>query len=128
MRGMIKFGLTVVLGIVLGAAGMQLLRAQSKPPAYFIAEVETIDQAAMQPYGAAAPATIAAHGGKLLVRGTGTTVPLEGEPPKGRIVVIQFDSLDQAQGWYHSPEYQKILPIRKNATHSRTFIVEGASN
>ena len=119
-----KVGLGMLAGAAVGAGAIELLHAQAKPPAYFVAEIQTIDQEALRPYGAAAPGTIAANGGKFLVRG-GTLIPVEGEAPKGRIVVIGFDSLDKAQGWYKSADYQKILPIRLKNTNSRAYIVEG---
>ena len=122
-----KLGVAVLAGIVLGAGAIEMLHAQAKPPAYFIADIQAIDQEALRPYGAAAPGNIAANGGKFLVRG-GTVIPVEGDAPKGRIVVIGFDSLDKAQGWYKSEDYQKILPIRLKNTNSRAYIVEGAGN
>ena len=121
-----KVGLGMLAGAAVGAGAIELLHAQAKPPAYFVAEIQTIDQEALRPYGAAAPGTIAANGGKFLVRG-GTLISVEGEAPKGRIVVIGFDSLDKAQGWYKSADYQKILPIRLKNTNSRAYIVEGAN-
>ncbi|MDO5638475.1 MAG: DUF1330 domain-containing protein [Neisseria sp.] len=49
----------------------------------------------------------------------------EGFGAQGRLVMIKFDSLAQAQAWYNSPEYRKIIPIRHRAGNSRTYIVEG---
>ena len=50
---------------------------------------------------------------------------LEGEPPKGGVVVIAFDSAEKAQEWYDSPAYAAIRPTRQSAAKSRIFIVEG---
>jgi uncharacterized protein (DUF1330 family) len=50
---------------------------------------------------------------------------LEGEPPKGGVVVIAFDSAEKARAWYDSPAYAAIRPIRQSAAKSRIFIVEG---
>jgi len=58
-----------------------------------------------------------------VVRG-GKTQALEGQPPKG-IVVIAFDSTEKAFAWYNSPAYQAIKPIRQGASVSRIFTVEG---
>jgi uncharacterized protein (DUF1330 family) len=49
---------------------------------------------------------------------------VEGEAPK-RIVVIAFDSAEKARGWYDSPAYEAIRPIRQSAAKSRIFIAEG---
>jgi uncharacterized protein (DUF1330 family) len=55
------------------------------------------------------------------------TQALEGEPPKGGIVIIAFDSAEKAREWYDSPAYEAIKPIRQSAAKSRIFIVEGVA-
>ena len=62
--------------------------------------------------------------GRFLARG-GKVATFQGEAPKGRIVVIAFDSLERAQAWYDSPAYQEIKPIRLKSATSRVFVVEG---
>jgi len=79
---------------------------------------------ALQQYGEKAPQILAAFNGHYVVRG-GAVQALEGEAPKGFIVVLGFDSAKKARGWYDSPAYSAIRPIRQNATESRLFIVEG---
>ena len=76
------------------------------PPAYLIAETEVTDRAAFQKYAEKVPETLALFRGGFhyVVRG-GKTQPLEGQPPKG-IVVIAFDSTEKALAWYNSPVYQ----------------------
>jgi uncharacterized protein (DUF1330 family) len=59
-----------------------------------------------------------------LVRG-GNVQGLEGDAPKGYIVVIAFGSVEKARGWYNSPAYEAIKPIRQNATKSRLLLAEG---
>ena len=66
----------------------------------------------------------AKFGGKYLVRG-GQTQAVEGEPPRGRIVVIEFDSLAAARSFEDSPDYQAITPLRHKAASSRVFLAEG---
>jgi uncharacterized protein (DUF1330 family) len=91
--------------------------------AYFIAEVEVVDQAAYERYKPVAEASIAAHGGRYLVRG-GAAEALEGAPPK-RIVVLEFPSAAAAYGWYRSEEYAPGLKLRLECARSRVMIVEG---
>jgi uncharacterized protein (DUF1330 family) len=50
---------------------------------------------------------------------------LEGEPPKGGVVVIAFDSVEKARAWYDCPAYSAIRPIRQSSAASRIYIVEG---
>jgi uncharacterized protein (DUF1330 family) len=58
--------------------------------------------------------TMEAYGGKFLVRGGKFTV-LEGE----------FPSRKAAEDWYNSPAYQKILPLRLNATECQFIVADG---
>ena len=95
-------------------------------PAYFIAELETTNNAGIEPYRAAVPATIAQYGGRFLVRG-GATQLIEGGPEPKRIVILEFADVAAVKRWYDSPEYQKILPIRLANSTGRAFIVEGIS-
>ena len=101
-------------------------QAPSRPvaPAYYIADFELTDPEGIRPYSAGVAATFEPFGGRFIVRG-GEIAALEGEPPKGRLVVIAFDSMEKAQAWYNSAEYQSLKPIRQKSGNSRTFIVEG---
>jgi uncharacterized protein (DUF1330 family) len=94
-------------------------------PAYFFAEFEHTDRAAMQPYTAAVPTTIAQYGGRYLTR-AGATELIEGGPEPKRIVILEFPDAAAIKRWYQSPEYQKILPFRLANSKGRAFIVEGA--
>jgi len=51
---------------------------------------------------------------------------IEGDGPKGGMVLIEFDSKDQAQAWYDSPAYRRIMRFRHQSATSRVYIVEGA--
>jgi len=41
------------------------------------------------------------------------------------MVILEFADTDAIKRWYHSPEYQKILPNRLANSKARAFIVEG---
>ena len=92
--------------------------------AYLIAEVEITDSKAYEEYRKIVPATIAQYGGRYLVRG-GAVETKEGGWTPSRVVVLEFDSLDQARKWYHSPEYAPALAIRTRAGKSKVILVEG---
>jgi len=68
--------------------------------------------------------TLEPYGGTFLVRGGKFTV-LEGEMPFERIAVLEFPSRKAAEDWYHSPAYQKILPLRLNATRCQFIVADG---
>jgi len=125
MKANCKVALAVLAGVLIGVAGAKAIHAQqTKPlPAYVIAEVDITDPTTFQKYSAQVPGTLAPFGGHYLVR-RGKTVSVEGDAPKG-IVVIAFDSLEKAQGWEDSPAYDAIKPIRHSSAKSRVFIAEG---
>ncbi len=126
MKTNLKLALAVLAGGLIGMVGGRAIHAQQAktPPGYVVAEVEVTDPTTLQKYAAQAPQIVASHGGHYVVRG-GDVQALEGEPPRGFVVVIGFDSVKKAREWYDSPEYSAIRSIRQGATKSRLFIVEG---
>ena len=65
-----KMGLATLAGIALGAAAVQGLHAQAKPPVYFVAEIEvTNPEAYGKEFASRAQAIIKSHGGKFLAIG-----------------------------------------------------------
>lgn len=117
---------TAVTTFVLGLGAGAVIEAQQvrAAPAYVIAEVTVKDPLAFQKYSSQVPDTLKPYGGEFLVRG-GRTLPLEGPAPGQRVVVIRFDSLGQAKGWYNSEAYSALRPIRQQAAEAHNFIVEG---
>ncbi len=81
---------------------------QGKTPAYVIAEVEVTDPAVFRDYAAKAGATLAAYNARLITRGKARAK--EGPAPAGNIVVIEFDSLADAERWYSTPPYNESDP------------------
>ncbi|MDQ1425353.1 MAG: hypothetical protein QOD72_2851 [Acidimicrobiaceae bacterium] len=94
--------------------------------AYCIVYETVEDPTAFERYRTEVPPTIEAHGGRFLVRG-GEFAALEGELTFDRIVVIEFPTRSAAMGWYNSPEYQQILPIRLGAARSQFIVVDGVA-
>jgi uncharacterized protein (DUF1330 family) len=92
--------------------------------AYVIGEIEITDPQTYQEYAKGVPGTIAQYGGKYLVRG-GRTEAKEGGWEPGRMVVLEFASLDQARKWYDSPEYAPLRALRQRASRGRLIFVEG---
>ena len=92
--------------------------------AYLIAQLTITDPAGFEAYREAVPPVIAAHGGRYLAR-AGAMTRLEGEPGGPRIVVLEFQDAAAAERFYHSPEYQKILPLRLRSASGSVVIVDG---
>ena len=93
-------------------------------PAYVIADVEVHDPDGFREYHDGVPDVIAAHGGRYVVRG-GQTETLEGDWHPTRLVVLEFDDLEQARAWYASPEYQRLKESRQGAASASLVLVPG---
>lgn len=91
---------------------------------YIIANVSVADAEAYVPYRLRTPDIIAKYGGRFLIRG-GEVTPLEGEMKVGRLVVLEFPTVEAARAFYFSPEYQEIVPIRTGASTGDFILVEG---
>jgi uncharacterized protein (DUF1330 family) len=118
---------TLIATVMLAATGFTLLRAATvAPKAYVVAEITVTDPEAYKQYAALVPPIAAKFSGRYLVRG-GQTIAVEGDPPGGRIVVIEFDTLASARLFEESAEYQAIAPLRRQAARSRVFIAEGVT-
>jgi uncharacterized protein (DUF1330 family) len=93
--------------------------------AYVVVQESIQDQATFDAYRKDVPATVAAHGGRFIVRGGALTV-VEGEWPLPRLVIIEFPTRAAAEAWYSSPAYRAILPLRLKSSTGNFVIVDGA--
>ena len=93
-------------------------------PAYVIVEIDVTDPEGYEEYRRLAAPTVTASGGRYLVRG-GRTEVLEGDWEPKRIVVLQFDDMEQAKAWWSSEEYAPIMAIRHRTANTRMIVVEG---
>ena len=91
---------------------------------YLIARVDITDPEKYKDYMAVTPGLIAKYGGRFIVRG-GEAVTLEGPQETGRIVVVEFDSLEQARAMYESEEYQAAIKLRAGAATAQFIVVAG---
>ena len=95
-------------------------------PAYVIADVDVVDPERYGDYTAGTPESVARHGGRFVVRGGATRV-LEGDWNPGRIVVLEFPTVDAALGWFNSDDYQELAAIRREASTARLIVAEGVT-
>ena len=127
MKTQSTVALALLTGIGVGAAAVHGLHAQAKPPVYQVVEID-IDAANQEAYAKdyvpKAQAAIKAAGGKFLAAG-GKTTTIEGEPPKSRVVIQQWDSLEKVQAYRDSAAFKDLLPIRDKLAKFRSFVVEG---
>ena len=72
----------------------------------------------------AAPAAIAKHGGRFIVRG-GPVTTLEGPDEHDRVVVIEFPTMERAKAFWDGPEYAAAKALRKSAATGQFILLEG---
>ena len=93
--------------------------------AYLIGDIEVTDPEIYEKYRAGVPATVAAFGGKYLVRGAEAEVA-EGTWSTNRLVVLEFESMERLKAWYNSPEYADLKKLRQSASKGNLIFAEGA--
>ena len=93
-------------------------------PVYVIIDITVTDQELYEEYVAQVPVVVEQYGGRYLVRG-GEVVALAGGWQPERIVVLEFESSDQAQDYLTSPEYLALADLREKSITSRAIIVPG---
>jgi uncharacterized protein (DUF1330 family) len=85
------------------------------PKAYVLLQFNVDDQEIFARYRRSAAPTIFSHGGKVLAAAANTDVR-EGAPPASLVTIIEFPSLEAAETWYASPEYEAVHHLRTDAT------------
>lgn len=93
--------------------------------AYVITDIDVSDPVRYEDYKVLSSSSAALYGGTFLVRG-GAHQTLEGDWQPHRVVVLEFPSVEQAQAWWSSPEYEEAKSIRREAADSQIILVEGA--
>jgi uncharacterized protein (DUF1330 family) len=126
MSRYLALGLAMLAGAALGAAAINGLHAQGKAPgAYAILDIsDIVDPDLLKQIVAKAAAPVKAGGGQYLAR-TEKITALTGTPPK-RIVILSFDSTDQAKAWYSSAAQEEVNAMAAKAIKARWYVVDGA--
>ncbi|MGY3356295.1 uncharacterized protein (DUF1330 family) [Bradyrhizobium sp. GM0.4] len=124
MKGSFAVAAALAAGIGIGSFGVHALRAQSKPPVYMIEDNTVIDPAGFaNEFAPLARDSLKAYGGRYL--GGGSGVSIDGDPPKGRVVLVRWDSAEQMMKWRHSPEYTAARAVGEKYGSFRIFAVDG---
>src|SRR5438309_1037894 len=116
--------LSMLAGAAIGGAAIQALHAQTKPPVFMVAINEIIDQEGyLKQYLPTALKTLKEHGGVLVAGGPGTQI--DGSFPKGRVVILRWESMEALNGWRHSSEYEAIRKLGEGFAKYNAVAVEG---
>src|SRR2546423_15589743 len=97
------------------------------PSAYIISNIRVTDPAQYEEYKKLSTLAMQAHGAEVCVRG-GAVQVLEGDWQPERMVVLKFQSLEQARRFYDSTEYRPARQARDGAAGMRRGTREGTGN
>ncbi len=81
---------------------------------YVIGHMTVKDPEKWTEYRSKVPSTLAPWGGEVVFRGRRVAV-LSGEHPYADAVVLRFPDAKAVEGWYGSPAYQALIPVRHQA-------------
>jgi uncharacterized protein (DUF1330 family) len=92
-------------------------------PVYLIIDIAIIDPEVYGEFVEQAPAVVEKYGGHYLARSSEISTMVGDWRPE-RIVLIEFDTIEQVQEFFASPEYLALVPLREQSANSRVIIVE----
>ncbi|MBM3300016.1 MAG: DUF1330 domain-containing protein [Deltaproteobacteria bacterium] len=93
---------------------------------YMVAEIEIRDHDLYSKYVERVAEVVEQHGGRYLVRG-GRVTPLSGNWDPERMILIEFETVEQLRRCFRSAEYLELAPLREQSTVSKSIIVESYS-
>jgi uncharacterized protein (DUF1330 family) len=92
--------------------------------AYAIGALNVHNTDWLKEYGAAMPALIERHGGKVLAKAPAQT--LEGEPRlPGTVVMLAFPTAGHARAWYDDPAHARLKALRRGGADFDLLLVDG---
>src|SRR6516162_6418795 len=126
MKSILKITAAVASGVLVGGGAVQMLHAQSKPPAFVVAEIAVRDLEGYEMnFLKPAQKTIADHGGKYLAGGFDKTLSLAGTEPPNRVVLLQFANMDAVTAWRKEGEADLENDVGEKYAKFRVYAIEG---
>jgi uncharacterized protein (DUF1330 family) len=131
MRTHLTVAMSMLAGAAIGAAAINGLHAQAKPPLYLVSEIDvTNPEAYGKEYAPKAQALIKASGGRFVAiggvagAGAGKVIAFDGEAPR-RTTIQVWDSMEKYQAYRNLPAFKEARQIGEKYAKFRTFAVEG---
>jgi uncharacterized protein (DUF1330 family) len=107
--------------------GIKMTDTTNAKPAYFMVQVKakSLEELSVR-YAQAAIASLMKLGGQMIA-GTPAPTVLEGKWDGSWAAILRFPSMEMAQSWYNSPEYQPLKELRINelTESGQILLVEG---
>lgn len=92
--------------------------------AYVVVDINVTDPVRYEDYKRLAAPTVELYGGKYIARG-GKTQTLEGDWAPTRLVILEFEGMEQAKNWLNSTEYSEARRLRHETAVSNMVVIEG---
>jgi uncharacterized protein (DUF1330 family) len=128
MKTALKITAAIACSLLVGGGAVELLHAQSKPPAFVVAEVAVKDKEGFEEnFLKATKKDIADHGGKYLAGGYNKTVSLSGSEPANRVVILRFENMDAVKAWRDQGAMDLENSVGTKYATFRTYAVEGVT-
>src|ERR1700684_1640393 len=127
MNSIYKIAAAVIGSLVLGVGAANVLRAQTKPPAFIFVEIDVKDQDGYaKDFLPKAQASIKESGGKYLAGGFNKAISLSGSPPPNRVVLLEFADRDALKA-FEAKESQLEADVGNKYASFRAIGIEGAA-
>lgn len=91
--------------------------------AYVVVNLDVTDPETFEKYRSAATSLVMNKGGKYLAVDP-APVDLDGKSQQV-LAIVEFESVEAAKDFYHSPEYQAIVGLRLSSTNGWLRVVPG---
>ena len=121
-----KVMLTAIVSVVLGAGAVELLHAQTTPPAFNVAMINVKDEEGYKKdFLPQAQKMIKEGGGRYIAGGWNKTTTMDGPPPPNRVVILQFENASAIKKWWESGLEKLQKEVGHKYADFQTFAVEG---
>ncbi len=128
MKSTWKITAAIACGVLIGGGAVQLLHAQSKPPAFVVSEIAVRDQQGYdENFLKATRKDISDHGGKYLAGGYNKAIGLVGTEPPNRVVIVQFPDMDAVKAWRDEGAMDMENTVGNKYATFRIYAVEGVT-
>ncbi len=91
---------------------------------YMIVEITVKNSELYSGYVEQVPQIVDRYGGRYLIRG-GKVISLSSNWNPERIILLEFETVEQLRKCFESQEYLEIAPLREQSTISKSIVVEG---
>ncbi len=93
---------------------------------HIVLDIKVLNKDTYAEYVRIVPPIVKKFGGRYLARG-GKITTIEGTWQPERVILLEFDSAEQVQKWFTSPEYRAVAPLREKSTISNMIMIESAA-